>query len=130
MKCVKATPLKSSTGNIMTNCSEQKKHWAEHNKDLYSRNNVLSELTINAILSLPFVEQLDETPTEEELSTTIACLFHGKATGSDCVPVNCDKLSLQHNLHELLCLCLEERQVTHKISNRVSSSNLSPSNVI
>ena len=69
-----AAPLKSSTGETITDRSKQMDRWAEHYQDLYLRESVVTEAALNSIPSLPVMEELDTPPTEEELSKAIDSL--------------------------------------------------------
>ena len=68
---MRTVPLKSTIREIIRKHGEQIKCGAEHYKDLYYRENVITDSDINAIPRLPLMEEVDKTPTEEELSTTI-----------------------------------------------------------
>ena len=82
----KTAPLKSSTGEIITDRSKQMDRWPEHYHDLYLRESVIIEAALNGIPSLPVMEELDTPPTEEELSKAIYSLARGKAPGGDGIP--------------------------------------------
>ncbi|XP_022093240.1 uncharacterized protein LOC110980661 [Acanthaster planci] len=116
----KTAPLKSSSGETIIDHSKQMEWWAEHYQDLYLRENVVTETAINSIPSLPVIEELDNSPTEEELSKAIDSLAHSKAPGNDGIQaevLQCAKPTLLHHLHELLCQCWEEGSIPHDIRN-------------
>ena len=110
----KTAPLKSSTGEIITDRSKQMDRWAEHYQDLYLREGVVTEAALNSIPSLPVMEELDTPPILEELSKANDSLAHGKAPGGDGIPaegLQCAKSTLLHHLYELLCQCWEDGYV-------------------
>ena len=45
----KTAPLKSSTGEVITNKEQQMERWVEHYSDLYSRKNTVSPSALDAI---------------------------------------------------------------------------------
>ena len=108
----KIAHLKSTTGAIITDKGKQMERWAEHYQELYSRNNSVTNSAVNKIQALPPLDELDRTPSEEELIKAINSLACNKAPGKDGIPPEIIKLSketslLQH-LHELLCQCWED----------------------
>ncbi|XP_022082509.1 uncharacterized protein LOC110974885 [Acanthaster planci] len=82
----KTASLKSSSGETITDRSKQMEQWAEHYKNFYLRENVVTETAINSISSLPDIEELDNSPTEEKFSKAIDSLAHSKAPGNDSIP--------------------------------------------
>jgi len=82
----KTAPLKSTTGEVITDKVQQMERWVEHHSDLYSRQNVVTTAAFDAIECLPVMEELDTEPTTEELNKTINSLASGKAPGSDGIP--------------------------------------------
>ena len=110
----KTAPLKSTTGEAITDQAEQMNRWVEHYSELYSRENMVTPSALDSIESLPTMEELDAVPSEGELSKAIDSLASGKAPGSDSIPPDllkqC-KTSLLQPLHELLCQCWEEGAV-------------------
>ena len=101
----KTAPLKSSTGETITDRSKQMDRWAEHYQDLYLRESVFNEAALKSIPSLPVMDELDTPPTEEELSKAIDSLARGKAPGGDGIPaevLQCAKSTFLHHLYELL----------------------------
>ena len=103
----KTAPLKSSTGEVITDKGQQMERLVEHYSDLYSRQNVVTSAALDAIECLPTMEELNTEPTVEELSTAIDSL----ALGSDGIPpdlVKHCKTTLLLPLHEVLCQCWQE----------------------
>ena len=110
----KTAPLKSTTGEVITDQGQQMNRWVEHYSELYSRENTATPSALDSIESLPVMEELDVLPTEEELSKAIDSLAPGKAPGSDSIPpdlIKRCKTTLLQPLHELLCQCWEEGAV-------------------
>ena len=110
----KTAPLKSTTGEVITDQGQQMNRWVEHYSELYSRENTVTPSALDSIESLPVMEELDVLPTEEELSKAIDSLAPGKAPGSDSIPpdlIKRCKTTLLQPLHELLCQCWEEGAV-------------------
>ena len=88
--------------------------WVEHYYDLYSHENVVSQVALNSLELLPVMEELDMEPTVEELNRAIDALPSGKAPGADGIPpevIKAGKPVLLHPLHELLRLCWKEGEV-------------------
>ena len=110
----KATPLRSSTGEVITDKGHQLERWAERYSHIYSRENIVSPSALDAVECLPTMEELDTEPTLVELSKAIDSLASGKAPGSDGIPPDllkhC-KTTLLHSLHVLLCQCWQEGAV-------------------
>ena len=79
----KTVPLRSSTGEVITDRGHQLERWVEHYSDIYSRENIVSPSALDAVECLPTMEELDTEPTLEELSKAIDSLASGKAPGSD-----------------------------------------------
>ena len=110
----KTAPLKSTTGEVITNQAQQMHRWVEHYSELYSRENVVTPSALDNIECLPIMEELDAAPTKDELSKAIDSLASGKAPGNDSIPpdlLKSCKTTLLHPLHELLCQCWEEGAV-------------------
>ena len=104
----KTAPLKSKTGEVITDQCKQLDRWVEHYLELYATQNVVSDIALDALPSLPVMEELDALPTAAELSKAIDSLSCGKAPGKDGIPpevLKCGKPVLLQHLHELLCLC-------------------------
>ena len=82
--------------------------------ELYATQNVVTDAALDALPSLPVMEELDELRTMTELSKAIDCLSQGKAPGKDGIPpeaLKCGKSALLRHLHKLLCLCWEKGHV-------------------
>ena len=117
---IKTAPLKSSTGEVITDKGQQMEKWVEHYSDLYSRQNVVTSAALDAIGCLPTMEELDTEPTVEELSKAIDSLAAGKAPGRDGIPpdlVKHCKTTLLLPLHEVLCQCWQEGAVPQDMSD-------------
>ncbi|WP_353803968.1 hypothetical protein, partial [Acinetobacter baumannii] len=59
---MKTAPLKSKTGEIITDRSQQLDRWVEHYLDLYATENVVTDEALNAIQQMPVMEELDALP--------------------------------------------------------------------
>ena len=110
----KTAPLKSNTGEVITDQGRQMDRWEEHYSDLYSRESTVSSAALDAIECMLVIEELDAEPTIDELSKAIDSLAAGKAPGSDSIPPDLNKhckTTLLHPLHEVLCQCWREGAV-------------------
>lgn len=110
----KAAPLKKLDGTIITDKSQQMSRWVGHYTELYHRETIVTETALNSISASPCLTELDELPTEDELSRAIDSLPDGKAPGMDGIPaeiLKCSKDTLLPSLHELLCKCWTEGEV-------------------
>ncbi|XP_047111645.1 uncharacterized protein LOC124788422 [Schistocerca piceifrons] len=75
----KTAPLKSKTGEVITDEGKQMDRWVEHYLELYAAENEVSKDACDAIKQMPVMEELDAMPTMEELSREIDSLANGKA---------------------------------------------------
>ena len=66
--------------------------WVQHYSELYSRENVLTEESLNNIKSLPVLEDLDSEPTFAEIKAALDSLPSGKTPGKDNIPVGAEVL--------------------------------------
>ena len=110
----KTAPLRSSTGEVITDRGHQPERWVEYYSDIYSIENTVSPSALDAVECLPTMEELDTEPTLEELSKAIDSLASGKAPGSDRIHPDLLKQcknTLLYSLHVLLCQCWQERAV-------------------
>ena len=64
---IKTAPLKSSTGEIITDRAKQMARWAEHYQELYSRETIVTDTAVENTCPLPVMEELDDPPTTVEL---------------------------------------------------------------
>jgi hypothetical protein len=60
----KTAPLKSTTGEAITDQAEQMKLWVEHYSEKYSRQSMVAQSALDSIESLPTMEELDAVPLE------------------------------------------------------------------
>ena len=110
----KMAPLKSATGEVITDQGWQMERWVEHYSDLYSRENTVTPSALGAIKCMPIMEELDVEPTVDELSKVIDSLAAGKAPGSNSIPpdlIKHCKTTLLYPLHEVLFQCWREGAV-------------------
>ena len=90
---IKKVPLKSKSGEAITDQAKQLDKWVEHYSELYSRENVVHQSALDAIGHLPLMPELDEVPSTKELSKAIGRLPSGKAPGKDSIPAEVIKSS-------------------------------------
>jgi len=60
--------------------------WVEHYSDLYSRETIILDATLEHVERLPVMKELDKMPSLEELSRATDSLLSGKAPGLDGIP--------------------------------------------
>ena len=107
-RSVMTAPLKANSGEVISDKSKQLQRWVEHYLELYSTQNIVTDAASNALLGLPVMEELDETPTLEELCKAIDILTCGKAPGRDSMSpevLKRGKSSILQPFYELLCQC-------------------------
>ena len=75
----KVASLKSRAEEVTNDCSKLMDWWAEYYKNLHLTENIVSDTVHNNTPALPTIEELDLSPTEDELSKAINSLDHGKA---------------------------------------------------
>ena len=110
----KKAPLKSATGEVITDQGWQMERWVEHYSDLYSRENTVTPSALGAIKCMPIMEELNAEPITDELSKVIDSSAKGKAPGSNSIPpdlIKYCKTTLLHPLHKVLCQCWREGAV-------------------
>ena len=110
----KTAPLKSKSGEFITDKAKQLDRWVEHYSKLYSMENVVHQSALDAIDHLPLMQELDEAPSIDELSKAIDRLPSGKALGKDGIlaeVIKSSKSTLLVPLHKLLTQCWKEGSV-------------------
>ena len=110
----KTAPLKTKSGEVITDSNKQMERWVEHYLELYSTDNTITDEALDTIETLPVMTELDSEPTEDDLSKAIDSLKNGKAPGKDAIPpevIKHGKHALLHHLHVLLLLCWKEGTV-------------------
>ena len=84
--------------------------WVQRYSELYSRENVVTDETLNAIKCLTVLEELDSNSALKQLNRALA-FASGKGPGNDSIPaeaLKCWKENIISELHEILCLCWKE----------------------
>ncbi|KAL0173433.1 hypothetical protein M9458_029401, partial [Cirrhinus mrigala] len=82
-KTTKIAPLKSRIGKVITDQEKQLLRWVKYYLELYATQNIVTDTTLDTILDLPVMEELDTPPTLDELSKVTDCLACGNAPGSN-----------------------------------------------
>ena len=77
----KIAPLKSKTGEIITDERKQMERLVEHYVELYSTKIAMSEEALNSIQLMPIMVELDSEPTASEIEKAINGLANGKHLG-------------------------------------------------
>ncbi|KAK3780853.1 hypothetical protein RRG08_055090 [Elysia crispata] len=106
----KTAPLKSKTGEVITDQTKQMQRWGRALSRVVSDGNIVTVTALDAIPDLSVMEELDHPPTVDELSKVMDCLAFGKAPEFDGIPsevLKSGKPALLQPLHDLLCLCWE-----------------------
>ena len=102
----KVCPLKSTTGELITDSTKQLERWVEHYSVLYGE---LRNITAAALASTPGFDtmvELDDMPTMSEVKVALKHTSAGKAPGTDEILADllkCDNRLLPH-LYNLLCI--------------------------
>lgn len=78
--------------------------WAEHNQELYSRENTVGNEALQSTVHLPIMQEHNDLPSIEELDKTTDLLAGGKLPGNDGIPPDVPKIRkksvLLHHLHQ------------------------------
>ncbi|CAE1313794.1 unnamed protein product [Acanthosepion pharaonis] len=83
---ITTAPLKSKTGEVITDRGKQLERWVEHYLELYETQNMVTDAALDALPSLPVMEELDAPSSAEEHGKAIDCLSCGRAPGRDGIP--------------------------------------------
>ena len=75
----KTAPLKTKSGEVITDSNKQMERWVEHYLELYSTENTITDEALDTIETLPVMTELESEPTEDDLSKAIDSLKNGKA---------------------------------------------------
>ena len=114
----KLAPLKSSSGQPITDKNLQMKRWEEHYSNLYSQERYVGEGLEDEIPQLEEMTDLDDEQSLEELAEAIDELQSGKATRQDRIPAEILKElkdCLLPYLHKLLITCWRHKEVPHEM---------------
>nr|XP_014348156.1 PREDICTED: uncharacterized protein LOC106704818 [Latimeria chalumnae] len=118
--CKKTANLKAKDGTILTDRKEQLDRWTEHYKELYSKDDIICDTALAAIPQLPMMQELDQTPTLEDVEKAIKEIAPGKAAGNDQIPPELLKAGgrkLASDIHALLCTCWEESHIPQDLKD-------------
>ena len=59
---IKTAPLKSKTGETITDQSKQLQQWVEHHLELYVTQNIITDAALDALPAVPVMEEIDICP--------------------------------------------------------------------
>ena len=110
----KPAPLKSKTGELLTDNKKKLERLVEHYVDLYSTNTSVSDKALEFFPQSSAFLFLDDEPTFQDVAEAIDCQQCGKAPGQDGISpdiIKCGKEALIEPLHAILCKCWEEGSV-------------------
>ncbi|MCG8431359.1 MAG: reverse transcriptase family protein, partial [Candidatus Omnitrophica bacterium] len=110
----RSAPLKTKTGEDITDKTKQMERWVEHYTDVYATENIVTDTVLDSMEDLPIMEELDRLPTIDEVQQAIDDLGCGKAPGNDGIPAEvykCGQAAILPLLHLLLLMCWEQGTV-------------------
>lgn len=73
---VKIAPLWGKSGEVITNQRKQLQRWVEHYLELYSIQNNVRDVALDALPGLLVMEELDEMPDLDVLGKAFGNLVH------------------------------------------------------
>ena len=100
-----APPLKSKTGELLTDSKKKLERLVEHYVDLYSTNTYISDKAFEFFTQSTAFNILDVEPTLQDVSEAIGCQHCDKAPGQDGIRpdvIKCGKEVLVGPLYALL----------------------------
>ncbi|XP_076058578.1 uncharacterized protein LOC143035596 [Oratosquilla oratoria] len=102
----KIAPLKTASGDTITDRGKQMERWVEHYQELYSRENAVNTAAVEKYKALPLMEELHVPASIDELRKAIDSLASGKVPGNDGITPEIAKAgkstAVHHHLHEIL----------------------------
>lgn len=107
----KSAPLRSSSGQVITDKSQQMNLWVNHFKKVYADRSSFSQTAIDSLVRLPALTELDNDISKQELKEALNHLPPNKSPGQDAIPaevLKCCGGALFEQLYELLCSCWDE----------------------
>ena len=110
-KQLSTAPIKNLEGELLTDNEAIDKRFAEHFEQLLNRPSAINSEAISEIPARTVNNQLDDLPTEQEVTKAIDELQSGKAAGPDGIPPEVFKAggpTLVKKLTEFLCLCWDD----------------------
>ena len=106
---IQTAPLKSSTGEVITDHGQHIERWIKHYIELYSEENIITDVAFANIESLSVIQECDELPNIEELGKAIHSIACCKAPGKNSIPPKVMKdgkqTGLLQYLHDLMYQC-------------------------
>ena len=111
--------LKTEDGEPTEDQTEQLERWVMHYSKLYAQDLPEHPGMEEVFPSFGVYAELDEEPTEEELSEATSALSKGKAPGEDCIAAEILKENKDLLLprHALLMQCWRQHEIPHKMQD-------------